>query len=166
VPKEDGRNGGDGGWIERLGLQPHPEGGCFAETYRSGEVFQTPEGERAACTCIYFLLRAGERSMLHRIRSDELWHFYDGDPIDIHAIHPDGSYSCTRLSRHQPQAMVPAGSWFGAELAGSSGHALCGCTVSPGFDFEDFELAEREEMLRTFPRQRAIVLRLTPEGPR
>ena len=149
-------------WIERLGLLPHPEGGRFKETYRSSEMFETDRGLRPASTCIYFLLGAGERSMLHRIRSDELWHFYAGQPIEIHAIGPDGSYSRTRLSGSFPQAMIPAGSWFGAELAVSKGYALCGCTVSPGFDFDDFELAKREEMLRKFPLHRELVLRLTP----
>ena len=153
-------------WIERLGLQPHPEGGRFKETYRSPELFTTDRGPRSACTSIYFLLGAGERSVLHRIRSDELWHFYAGHAIDIHAIAPDGSYSRTRLSGSSPQAMIPAGSWFGAELAVSGGYALCGCTVSPGFDFDDFELAEREALLRDFPGHREIVLRLTPEGRR
>jgi len=134
-------------WIERLGLLPHPEGGWFKEVYRSSEQIAEdalPErfgGGRSFSTAIYFLLNAGEVSRLHRIRQDEVWHFYDGDALHLHRIRPDGEHIEHLVGRSGgalPMAVVPAGDYFGAEVAGD-GYSLVGCTVAPGFDFADFE---------------------------
>ncbi len=152
-------------WIEHLKLQPHPEGGWFAETYRADDVFATQRGERSACTAIYFLLKAGDVSKFHRIASDELWHFYAGAPIRIHVL--DGSgYRNLDLGSHPTeeqsfQALVEQGSWFGAELLTDDEFALVGCTVSPGFDFSDFEMGEREVLLDGWPEQRTLIERLS-----
>ena len=131
--------------IERHQLQPHPEGGWFRETYRSPMIIETAHGPRSACTAIYYLLGAGERSALHRIRSDELWHFHAGAPLEIHAFGVE--HRVTRLGLAADcvaQCCVPAREWFGALPLGD--YAFVSCTVSPGFDFADFELAQPADL--------------------
>ncbi|MCM0082405.1 cupin domain-containing protein [Geomonas sp. Red32] len=158
--------------VARLGLTRHPEGGWFRETYRSPEIVGTgalPErfgGSRSFCTSIYFLLEAGDISALHRIKSDELWHFHLGSPLTVQVITPEGERRELRLGSdlaagESLQAVVPAGCWFGAELSGGEGFALVGCTVSPGFDFADFEMGERGSLLALFPAHRELITRLT-----
>lgn len=160
--------------IARLGLIRHPEGGWFRETYRSPEQIQAralPDryhGSRVFSTAIYFLLEYGDISALHRIKSDELWHFYAGTSLLIHTLSPDGAYQALHLGCHaaegeQFQAVVPAGHWFGAELK-DSGYALVGCTVAPGFDFADFEMAGREELLTRYPEQAGLLRRMTRQS--
>lgn len=148
-------------WIQLLRLSKHPEGGYYRETYRSATGVDLPgfAGPRAASTAIYFLLPAGEISALHRIKSDELWHFYDGQPLTIHMIAGNGQTASIRLSGDQPQAIVPAGCWFGATVA--SEYALVGCTVAPGFDFHDFEMGDRRALLTAYPQHRPLIERLT-----
>jgi predicted cupin superfamily sugar epimerase len=158
-------------WIERLGLTPHPEGGHFRETYRAAEIIQGPApdtriGPRVASTAIYFLLREGEVSALHRIRSDELWHFYAGGPLVVSAIAPDGTRRDVTLgpdpgAGQQFQAIVPAGAWFGAALLPGTAYALVGCTVAPGFEFADLELADRAALIRRYPQHAALTEDLT-----
>ena len=133
--------------IAALKLQPHPEGGFYRETYRS-----------AHSTAIFFLLPEGAVSRLHRIKSDEVWHFYAGGPLRIVEL---GAGS-TVLSPRQPQHVVAAGRWFGAYPEQGSGYSLVGCTVAPAFRFEDFELGSREDLLREFPDARAQIEKLTP----
>lgn len=127
-------------------MLPHPEGGYFKETYRSLEMTHTSRGERSVATGIFYLLEKGQSSSLHRIKSDEMWHFYAGDPLIVYEKSIDGSIKETVLGsdfkRGQlSQYVVPAGTWFGAYLPEGSQYAFVGCTVSPGFDFNDFELA-------------------------
>jgi len=161
--------------VGRLELARHPEGGWYRESYRSMDVvpaFALPEkfgGPRACCTAIYFLLERGEISALHRIKSDELWHFHAGTTLTIHVITQLGEHLTMDLGRDLDsgaafQAMVPAGCWFGAELSGAGAYALVGCTVSPGFDFADFEMGSRAELLHEFPQHEDIVRRLTRGG--
>ena len=156
--------------VARLGLQPHPEGGYFRETYRAAAAIPASGldrrygGARATSTAIYYLLEAGQRSALHRLKSDEIFHFYAGDPLKIVEIAPDGDLTETLLGADlaagaRPQHMIPAGSWFGAVPTGR--FALVGCTVAPGFDFADFELAETEALLTAFPRHKTWIQRLT-----
>lgn len=133
--------------IDRYDLQPHPEGGFFAETYRAALTVDTATGPRAASTAIVFLLPAGSKSHLHRIASDEIWHFYEGGPLIVYELRDDGSVSMTRLSPDHPQHVVPAGTWFGSAPAPGSAYSFVGCTVAPGFDFADFELAEADALL-------------------
>jgi predicted cupin superfamily sugar epimerase len=158
--------------VNSLGLRPHPEGGFYRETYRAAEgIARTAlparfTGDRSYGTAIYYLLGAGDRSKLHRIMADEIWHFYAGDPLRIVAIAPDGTLTATVLGQdfaagQVPQHVVPAGHWFGAILAEGSAYALTGCTVSPGFDFADFELGKRGELLAAFPQHRAWIEKLT-----
>jgi predicted cupin superfamily sugar epimerase len=149
--------------VRALDLLPHPEGGFYRETYRATTLVTTPRGPRAASTAIYFLVTAGSFSALHRIASDELWHFYRGDPLEIVSLDADGERHDVRLDAGRPQAVVPAGRWFGSRLAPGGRFALVGCTVSPGFDFADFELGTRAELLASFPHHAALVGELTRE---
>lgn len=156
--------------IQSLNLQPHPEGGYFSETYRSeGTLKQKseefPDG-RNFSTAIYYLLGSEDISMFHRIKSDEVWHHYEGSSLTIHVIHQDGSYQKLRLGKdyeknQQPQQVVAAGAWFGVTVDQSDSFALCGCTVSPGFDFQDFEMAERGILLQKYPEHNEIIKKLT-----
>ena len=159
-------------WIDRLDLEPHVEGGYFKETYRADENIgkhALPErfsGDRSFCTAIYFLLYNNDFSAFHRIKQDELWHFYTGDTLLLHAINQQGNYSQIRLGMNFDddevfQAMVPSGSWFGANLKEPGSFALVGCTVAPGFDFNDLEIAERDVLVALFPEHRQIIERLT-----
>lgn len=153
-------------WIEKLGLQAHPEGGYFRETYRSAEKMTQDDlpdrflGERSFSTAIYFLLTENNFSSLHRIQSDELWFFHAGSPLNIHLIEPNGDCRCLTIGPDGPfQAVVPARCWFGAEVG--QGYALVSCTVAPGFDFADFELADRVALVKEFPQHSDLIMRLT-----
>lgn len=147
--------------IARLRLLPHPEGGHYRETFRAPFMVTGSGGAlRAASTAIYFLLPAGAFSAFHRVRSDEVWHHYRGDPVELHLIEPDGRYRLVRLDDEEPQAVVPAGVWQAAAMDGPL-HALCGCTVAPGFDFADFEIPPRVQLLTLFPQHRELIEKLT-----
>lgn len=159
-------------WIARLDLTPHPEGGWYRETYRSPERVEAGAlpprfgGARALSTAIYYLLRAGERSALHRIKSDEVWHHYAGDAVLLWLLQAPGAAREVRLGgQGEPQVVIPAGAWYGARVADGGAYALMGGTVAPGFDFADFELADRATLLAGWPTQRALIEELTyPEG--
>ena len=151
------------GLIAELRLVRHPEGGWYRQTYVSEAMVETSRGMRAASTAIYFLLREGEFSALHRIASDEVWHFYAGSALRVEAITPEGVAEVFVLgsgSGEVLQAWVPAGRWFGASLE-RGGWALVGCTVAPGFDFADFEMGGRARLLGLFPQCVDVVRRLT-----
>ena len=158
--------------ISALGLVRHPEGGWYRETYRSGGEIPCgalPDcfgGPRSLCTAIYFLLERGDCSALHRIKSDELWFFHGGAALTIHLLAADGSHSAIRLGADIAageafQAMVPAGTWFGAEINGAGAYALVSCTVAPGFAFADFEMGDRNRLLQQYPEHEAVITRLT-----
>jgi predicted cupin superfamily sugar epimerase len=154
--------------IERLQLAPHPEGGHFRESYRAAETVGAAalprrfNGARSISTAIYFLLEAGQCSHLHRIRSDEVWHFYAGDPLDVVEIDATGGLKTTRLGAGGVyQHVVPAAVWFGAIPAEGGRFALVGCTVAPGFDFADFELADRAALAAEYPAHQDWIRRLT-----
>ena len=156
-------------WITALGLERHPEGGNFRQTYRAKlEVRALPgfPGPRAASTAIYFLLEADDFSAFHRLRSDEVWHFYAGAPVVVHVIDPAGGYTTILLGNDPAagqsfQAAAPAGCWFASHVEDGQSWALVGCTVAPGFEFEDFEMAKREELAAKYPQHRAIIERWT-----
>ena len=137
--------------ISQLQLLPHPEGGHYRETYRSKLQVETPRGRRAASTAILFLLAAGERSRWHRIASDEAWHHHGGQGLAIYELSPRGRGRRIQLGLNlaageRPQHVVAAGSWFAAEPLADSGWSLVSCTVAPGFDFADFELAAPDQL--------------------
>ena len=158
-------------YIQALQMQPHPEGGFFRESYRSEQTMalSTPGGaalQRNVCTAIYFLLEAGNFSAFHRIKSDEIWHFYAGQALEVLELLPSGELRCTRLGPdilrgELPQYVVPANTWFASRVADGGTFSLVGCTVAPGFDFADFRLARREELLEIFPQHRQIITELT-----
>lgn len=152
--------------IHHLQLQTHPEGGYFKETYRSEELLHSPDfGEsRNLLTNIYFLITSGNFSAFHRINSDELWYFHEGDSCIIHVLHQQGGYSCFKLgseitSGETYQATVKAGDWFASESTGN--YSLVGCAVAPGFDFSDFEMADRKKLILAFPEKLELIERLT-----
>ena len=160
------------GIVERLGLAPHPEGGFFREVYQAGLEVDHPAippgrpGRRSAATHIYFLLPAGDFSAFHRVvPSDEVWHLYAGDPLELHLIHADGRYErrllTSDLAAGEPMAVVEAGCWQAARVAPGGGWSLGGCTVAPGFDFADFDMPAAAEILRHHPEHEAIVRELT-----
>lgn len=130
-------------------LLPHPEGGFYKETYRSD-----------FSTGIFYLLRKGEKSSLHRIKSDEMWHFYGGNSLTVVEISKEGALKETRLDKDRVQYVVPAGVWFGAYLETGSEYAFVGCTVAPAFHFEDFELASKDVFLASYPQYVAMIHKL------
>ena len=159
-------------WIEKLKLQKHPEGGWFKEVYKSDEkilkdhLHKRFSGARHHSTSIYFLLSGNEFSAFHRIKSDELWHFYEGSAITVHMIDENGKYSKALVGNNFDngeafQNVVPHGVWFASELSDKNSYALVGCTVAPGFDFEDFEMGDRDTLLKMFPMHKEIITRLT-----
>jgi uncharacterized protein len=158
-----------------LGLVRHGEGGYFAETYRAREILPAgaigpswPE-PRSLATAIYYLLSPETFSAIHRLRADEVFHFYLGDPVEMLQLLPGGGGRVVTLGTDlaagmRPQVVVPAGVWQGARLIPGGNVALLGTTVSPGFDFEDFELGEREALIAGYPEFRERILALTGEG--
>ena len=157
--------------VAQLQLQPHPEGGFYKETYRSKELISKYAlkdfftGDRNYCTAIYFLLTSGNFSAFHRIKQDEIWHFYEGSPLQVHVIDLDGNYTKHMVGPvsqgYSPQLVVPKGCWFASNVANEDDYSLVGCTVAPGFDFDDFELAERKELTATYPDYKEIITQLT-----
>jgi predicted cupin superfamily sugar epimerase len=158
--------------IRVLALKPHPEGGYYRETYRSDEAIahgclpRRFHGDRHYSTAIYYLLPAGAVSRLHRIASDEVWHFYLGGPFTVVELKPDASSDHVVLGQdvtrgQRLQHVVKAGTWFGAYPNAGTDYSLVGCTVAPGFDFADFEIAKRQELLAQYPREEESIRRLT-----
>jgi predicted cupin superfamily sugar epimerase len=161
-----------GYWIRHLNLQPHPEGGFFRETYRAplaipqSALPPTFQGSRSASTAIYFLLAGDDFSALHRLAADEVWHFYAGDTLLVHSIDQNGNHSVVKLGQNpeageQFQCVVPAGDWFGSHVERRNTYALVGCTVAPGFDFLDFEIARRADLLAQHPQHADVIETLT-----
>lgn len=163
--------------IAHLNLAPHPEGGFYRRTYSSpGNIPQAAlpcgfRGARAFSTAILFLLRKGDYSRLHRIRQDELWHFYLGGPLRLALLEAKGSKAEAQevllgqnpLAGQRQQFAVPGGSWFGATPCPGSAFSLVGCTVAPGFDFADLELGSREKLLAAFPKAADCIREFCPE---
>lgn len=161
-------------WVEKYHMQAHPEGGYFAETYRSAETIPHDalpkrfDGERNFSTGIYFLLESHQFSALHRIQSDEMWHFYYGTPLNVYYIDHQGFVQTIKLGDNPEngevfQAVVPAGVWFGSKPALPDGYSLVGCTVAPGFSFTDFEMASREKLMQEYPEHKEIINILTTQ---
>jgi predicted cupin superfamily sugar epimerase len=157
--------------IAYLGLQPHPkEGGFFRETYRSEEKLGSLpgryQGARSVSTAIYYLLTPGTFSALHRLASDEVFHFYLGDPVRMVQLGAEGGGRTVVLGNRplegqQLQVVVPRGVWQGSFLEPGGKFALLGCTVAPGFAYEDYEHGEREALLAAYPAFGELIRRLT-----
>jgi len=157
-------------YIQKLELDNHPEGGYYKEIYRAGEMFfiDTPKKnfKRNVSTSIYFLLDGAQVSKLHRLKSDELWHFYDGTTVKIYIIDEKGKLTEILLGKKTEngeifQAVIKKNTWFAAEVVNKRSFALIGCTVSPGFDFSDFELAERKTLSKQFPKLKDFIHKFT-----
>ncbi|EDP95118.1 cupin domain-containing protein [Kordia algicida OT-1] len=160
--------------VENLHLLPHPEGGFYKEVYRSEKVIPKNallddfSGDRSYCTSIYFLLTSKNFSAFHRIKQDEIWHFYGGSALSVHVIDKEGKYTEHKVGMNfskgeEPQLVVPAGCWFASSVAKENSYAFVGCTVAPGFDFEDFELAKGADLASEYPQYSSIIYRLTRE---
>jgi len=158
--------------VENLALLPHPEGGFYKEVYRSEKMLSKEtlpddfSGDRSYCTSIYFLLTSENFSAFHRIKQDEIWHFYGGSTLTVHILDKEGNYTAHKVGMdfsngEQPQLVVPAGCWFASSVPKEDSYAFVGCTVAPGFDFDDFELATRTELTAEYPQHQNIIDRLT-----
>ncbi len=154
--------------IQQLQLQPHPEGGFYKQTYRSKQNITTEDGRtRHVSTAIYYLLENEDKSHFHRIKSDELWFFHLGQTVELISI--QNNQLTTMLLGNDfekgelPQAMIPANTWFAAKLKSGTGFSLASCTVAPGFDFADFELAKGGELLNQFPHLKDVIENFTYE---
>ncbi len=155
-------------WIAHLRLVPHPEGGYFRRGYTAELTLDFPDrsGSRPVATAIFYLLKGDQHSRLHRLKSDELWHFHLGSALTLHCLDRREGYVATKLgadpaaSQHL-QIAVRAGCWFGATVDDPAGFSLLGCTVAPGFDFADFELANRATLIHQYPQHAALIERLT-----
>ena len=158
-------------WIDHLKLTKHFEGGYFSEVYKSDLVLTASQlpanftSARHCCTHIYYLLEKNQFSAFHRIKSDELWHFYAGDPLIVYEIDEAGRLTEHRLGQEPGQQVlftaIKAGNWFGARLQENGNYSLVGCTVSPGFDYEDFEMAENNILINTYPQHADLINSLT-----
>ncbi len=160
--------------VKHLELVPHPEGGFYKEVYRSETKLQGSmlakdmEGDRNFSTAIYFLIEKENFSALHKIKSDEIWHFYAGDALEVIEIDDSGVLKLTRVGNKLDQAevfqyTVKANTWFGSRVKSDGVYSLVGCTVSPGFDFRDFEMAKRNDLLKKFPQHKSIIDQMTRE---
>lgn len=158
-------------WIQHLQLQPHPEGGAYARVYASEVMIsktalpQNFSGDRHSCTHIYYLLEQNDFSGFHRIQSDELWHHYDGERLCIYEIDKKGKLTEHLLGKNidggeTPFCVIKAGSWFASRLKIQSGFVLVGCTVSPGFDFAEFEMAQKDKLSKQFPAYSKLISEL------
>lgn len=146
-------------WIEKLHLEPHPEGGFYKEILKSN---QTMSDGNVLYTSIYFLLEKNNISHFHRIQSDEVWYYHAGQTLTVHMIHPDGKYEAVKIGPNIDegdvlQALVPKGAIFASSVEGENDYALVGCMCSPGFQFEKFELFTQDELLRRYPDHRNII---------
>jgi predicted cupin superfamily sugar epimerase len=156
--------------IVQLQLERHPEGGFYKEVYRTAATIAPGnlpgiDGERNYCTSIYYLLQDGDFSAFQRIKSDEIWHFYAGGTLQLHLLDMQFGYQCFSLGNTltdgaQFQVLMPANVWFAAEPAPGTDFTLAGCTVAPGFDFRDFEMAEKSALRQDFPQQALLIDRL------
>lgn len=159
-------------WIEKLNLARHPEGGYYVRTYFAREWIEKEHlphrygGSRPFSTAIYYLIPGDEFSAFHRIQSDEIWHFYHGSPLTLHIITPDGRLAQKVLGRDMEhgesfQIVVEAGCWFAATVHDASSYSLVGCTVAPGFSYDDYELARCEDLTAQYPQHAELIRRLT-----
>lgn len=156
-------------WIKQLNLQPHSEGGFYKEFLKSAETFEVSPGiHRPYYTSIYFLLTKGNPSHFHRLKYDEVWYFHDGVPLAIHILHPDGRYEKIKLGNNPElgevlQAVAPKNTIFGSSIEGDGEYALVSCMVAPGFDYRDFELFTKKELLALYPKHHQIIDHLAYE---
>jgi predicted cupin superfamily sugar epimerase len=157
--------------VSKLGLIPHPEGGYYKETFQSEEQISDHElsvnfeGRRKLYTSIYFLLTSDDVSHFHRLKSDELWYYHGGSSLSIHVIEESGEYKEIKLGMNLdagevPQVLVKKNSIFGSSVSEKDTCSLVGCMVSPGFEFQDFEMFTQEELMKVYPQHEEIIMKL------
>jgi predicted cupin superfamily sugar epimerase len=158
-------------YIQCLNLVPHPEGGWYRQVYHSDDTFFAPEsnGDRYRYTSILFLLTSQSPSHFHRLNHDELWYFHIGSPVTIHLISPFGVYSTVQLGNHllngeQLQFRVPKNTIFASEITDKDAFAIVSCMVAPGFDYHDFELLSKKQLLRNYPNNAEVIERLASDA--
>jgi predicted cupin superfamily sugar epimerase len=157
--------------IALLRLEKHPkEGGYFRETNRSPQQFfpNRYAGPRSVGTAIYYLITRESFSALHRLPGDEIFHHYLGEAVEMLLLHPSGESEIVRLGKdiaagERPQVVVPGGTWQGSKLATGGEFALLGCTMSPGFDYADYQHGDRAQFIAQFPAEAERIISLTPE---
>jgi predicted cupin superfamily sugar epimerase len=151
--------------IVQLQLKPHPEGGYFAETYRSNWEVSTDHGSRSLMTCIYFLLTSENFSKFHQIKSDEMWFYHEGSPLTVHILSEKGYEKLlvgpSDREGHLPYQLVKNGLVFGSTVDQEHSYSLVSCVVAPGFDFKDFKLFTTDELLEKWPEHEGIIDKLT-----
>jgi hypothetical protein len=150
--------------VKKLGLEKHPEGGYFKQTYKSDTVVDLEgyDGPRSIATAIYYMLVGNQFSAFHMLKSDEIWHHYAGGSITLYVIDNDGKLSKIKIGGGgTPQAVVKAHTWFAASLDSKKSYCLLGCTMSPGFDYRDWALGKRVELLGMYPQHKKIIFRYT-----
>ena len=155
-------------FIDKLELEQHPEGGYYKNTFSSTEEIDAFSTTRKQFTNIYFLLKSGDVSHLHRLKSDEVWYYHGGSPLIVHVIDESGNYLEMKLGLNleageQPQAIVPKNSIFGSSVVEEDTFSLVGCMVSPGFDFQDFELFTQAALMELYPEHEKIIKKLAYE---
>ncbi|RMD50451.1 MAG: cupin domain-containing protein [Ignavibacteria bacterium] len=152
--------------IEKLQLIPHPEGGYYKETFRSNDTVkierENTNHSRNTLTSIYYLLSGKDKSHFHKIKSDEIWYHHSGCDVLIHIITNDGELKTEKLGPNgNHQVVVTKEQWFAAELVNKNEFALVGCAVAPGFDFSDFTLGSRNELIKSFPQHKEVIEKFT-----
>lgn len=152
-------------YIKNLNMNPHIEGGYFKESFISNDEFKQ---DKKLWSSIYFLLRTGEVSNFHRLKSDELWYYHDGQALTIYMITPEGELIIKQLGKdiengETPQVIVPKGCIFGSAM-NNNGYSLVGCMVSPAFEYNEFELFKRKYLLELYPNYKDIIIKLTRES--
>jgi uncharacterized protein len=155
-------------WIKKLNLNKHPEGGYFADTYKSDKIIRLPgyDGSRSICTAIYYLLTGNQFSSFHIMKSDEIWHFYSGSSLTLYIIDSKGklkeAFLGPNISKGETfQLVVKSGCWFAASVNEKKSYSLVGCTVSPGFDYKDWEIGNRKRLAEMYPEHKQIIERYT-----
>ncbi len=148
-------------WLEKLNMQPHPEGGFYVETFRANILVETENGKRSALTSIFYLLEKDNFSGFHRIKSPELWYFHAGSTLLVHEICANGQLVTHELNEQNPFVAIQPTHWFAAEVANQNGYVLVSCAVAPGFDFTDFEMADVDILSNTHPKHEKLVRRLS-----
>ncbi|HXT83376.1 MAG TPA: cupin domain-containing protein [Verrucomicrobiae bacterium] len=153
-------------WIDKLQLKEHPEGGYYNEVYRSEKIINLPEykGPRNACTLIYYLLKGSQYSSFHKINSDEIWHFYAGSSLSLYIL--NSNLKVIKLGKNMDKGeifhiVIKSNSWFAASVDDPASYCLVGCVVSPGFDYHDWEIGDKDILCEKYPQHKSIIMKLS-----
>ena len=155
-------------WINKLGLQIHPEGGYYKEIYRSNDIVKSSNSHinehRPSSTSIYYLLDSETKSFCHKLKSDEIWYYHLGSSVTLYLIDQEGNFSikiCGTGKEDELAVLIPQNTWFGARVMEPNSYVLVSCLVSPGFEFTDLEMADRNELIEMFPQHKEAIIKFT-----